>query len=174
MLNLIPLPYRILIFAALITTGYGFGYVAGGAHAQAVADAAQLKQSRADAAATQKQIAKNNELSGRLAAAERAITIRNVEVIKYVNATTTGRLCLGSDAVRLLQPGATARINPATRKPATENADPFASDTDVAYWIAAANKDYETCAERLNTLIDAVQRNSPQPEVGTSPQDSAE
>jgi hypothetical protein len=92
--------------------------------------------------------------------AEGTIITKTVEVIKYVPKVTTGRLCLGSDAVSLLQPGATARINPATRKPVTEDANASASDTDIAYWVAAANKDYETCAERLNTLIDAVQRNS--------------
>jgi hypothetical protein len=79
-----------------------------------------------------------------------------VEVIKYVPKYTTGRLCLGSDAVRLLQPGDTARIGPTPSKPIAEDANASASDTDIAYWVAGANKDYETCAVRLNTLIDYV------------------
>jgi hypothetical protein len=139
---------------------FGFGYLQGEARVQAKADAAQVVADKAHAANVTKYVALNNALSGRLAVAEGTIITKTVEVIKYVPKVTTGRLCLGPDAVSLLQPGTTARINPATRKPATEGANASASDTDIAYWVADANKEYETCAERLNTLIDAVQRNS--------------
>jgi hypothetical protein len=103
-----------------------------------------------------KYVALNNALSGRLAVAEGTIVTKTVEVVKYVPKYTTGRLCLGSDAVRLLQPGDTARVGPTTSKPNAEDANAAATDTDIAYWVADANKDYETCATRLNTLIDYV------------------
>jgi hypothetical protein len=103
-----------------------------------------------------KYVALNNALSGRLAVAEGTIITKTVEVIKYVPKYTTGRLCLGSDAVRLLQPGDTARVGSTASKPNAEDANASASDTDIAYWVADANKDYETCATRLNTLIDYV------------------
>jgi hypothetical protein len=156
MLNLIPPPYRILIAAATAVIVFGFGYLQGEAHVNAKADAAQVAADKAHAANVTKYVVLNNALSGRLAVAEGAIVTKTVEVVKYVPKHTTGRLCLSSDAVRLLQPGDTARIGPTTSKPNAEDASASASDTDIAYWVAAANKDYETCAVRLNTLIDYV------------------
>jgi hypothetical protein len=156
MLSLIPLPYRILIAAAAAMIVFSFGYLQGGAHAQAKADAAQVVADKAHAANVTKYVALNNALSGRLAVAEGTIVTKTVEVVKYVPKYTTGRLCLGSDAVRLLQPGDTARVGPTTSKPNAEDANAAATDTDIAYWVADANKDYETCATRLNTLIDYV------------------
>jgi hypothetical protein len=156
MLSLIPLPYRILIAAAAAAIIFGFGYLQGEAHAQAKTDAAQVAADKAHAANVTKYVALNNALSSRLAVAEGTIVTKTVEVIKYVPKYTTGRLCLGSDAVRLLQPGDTTRISPTPSKPNAEDANASASDTDIAYWVADANKDYETCAVRLNTLIDYV------------------
>jgi hypothetical protein len=166
MLSLIPLPYRILIAAAAAAIAFSFGYLQGEAHAQAKADAAQVVADKAHAANVAKYVALNNALSGRLAVAEGTIVTKTVEVVKYVPKYTTGRLCLSSDAVRLLQPGGTARVGSATSKPNAEDANQSASDTDIAYWVAAANEDYETCAVRLNTLIDYVSlalRDKPKP-----------
>jgi hypothetical protein len=139
---------------------FSFGYLQGEAHVQAKADAAQVVADKAHAANVAKYVALNNALSGRLAVAEGTIITKTVEVIKYVPKYTTGRLCLGSDAVRLLQPGDTARIGTTPSKPTAEDAGASASDTDIAYWVADVNKDYETCAARLNTLIDFIQGNS--------------
>lgn len=157
MLSLIPLPYRILIFICIFAAAFGFGYASGSNHNQAKADKIRINQDAAYAAEAKKQAAEVNALSGKLAVAEGTIITKTVEVIKYVPKVTTGRLCLGSDAVSLLQPRSVASINPAPSKPASEDASASASDTDIAYWIAGANKDYETCAERLNSLIDAMQ-----------------
>jgi hypothetical protein len=156
MLSLIPLPYRILIAAAVAAIMFSFGYLQGEAHVNAKADAVQVATDKAHAANVTKYVALNNALAGRLAVAEGTIVTKTVEVIKYVPKYTAGRLCLSSDAVSLLQPGDTARIGPATSKPNAEDASLSASDTDIAYWVAGANKDYETCAVRLNTLIDYV------------------
>lgn len=162
MLNLIPLPYRILLLVAFAAAIFGIGFSAGGSHNQAKTDAAKLKLDKVYAAEAKKQVAIVNALSGRLAAAEGTIVTKTVEVIKYVPKFTTGRLCLDAGAVSLLQPGSVARINPAPRKPTSEDASPSASDTDIAYWVATANKEYETCAERLSTLIDAVRAQTPE------------
>lgn len=47
MMSLIPLPYRILILAALLLAGVGFGYVQGCSHESNRRDAQQLQQDRA-------------------------------------------------------------------------------------------------------------------------------
>jgi hypothetical protein len=135
---------------------FSFGYLQGEAHVQAKADAVQVATDKAHAANVAKYVALNNALSGRLAVTEGNIVTKTMEVIKYVPKYTTGRPCLGSDAVRLLQPGSTARVGSTPSKPNAEDAYAASTDTDIAYWVADANNDYETCAIRLNTLIDYV------------------
>ena len=69
---------------------------------------------------------------------------------------TTGRPCLGGGALRLLdratQP---ARGLPAPAgRPAAADAEPVATDTQVAGWAANAYHHYAECARRLDALID--------------------
>lgn len=100
--------------------------------------------------------ARADELSHALSIAEGRIITKTVEVIKHVPTVTTGTTpCLGPAAVSLLQPGSGTGIRPPASEPAAEGAAPLAaSDRDVAYWIAEANQHYDTCAARLNGLID--------------------
>ena len=107
------------------------------------------------------QIAISNKLSEKLIVAENNIHIKTVEVIKYVPKVTTGKPCLNAATVSLLQPGSGQTINIPTSQPDAEDAAPAASDTDIAYWIATANEQYETCAERLNSLIEWELKDSP-------------
>lgn len=87
-----------------------------------------------------------------------------------IEKATTGRACLGTDALRLLdraaagpnasapppgKPAATHAGEPAAHATGHDQADAVvASDTDVARWANAAYAQYAQCAQRLNALID--------------------
>ncbi|MBU0592435.1 MAG: hypothetical protein KKH74_01730 [Gammaproteobacteria bacterium] len=169
MFNLIPLPYRILGAAALVAllffSGVGFGYK----WHKSASDAATIAAMEEAGKRYRAEVERGNALSGRLARAESAIQIKTVEVIKYVPKVTTGGPCLNTATVRLLQPGAAPGLRPYSGELAPEDAAPAASDTDIAHWIAGANLGYETCAERLNTLIDSGPGRCSITEQGESP-----
>lgn len=155
MFNLIPLPYRIVgglvLLAALFSSGVGVGH-----HwASTTAEVERTKEARAALVKLNKQIARGNSLSDQLSKAEATVITKTVEVIKHVPIVTTGRLCLGADAVSLLQPAADTASQPPASPPAAESPPALAaSDRDVAFWIADANAQYDTCALRLNALVD--------------------
>lgn len=136
---------------ALFTGGFATGKDWAETHAAAERAALVEEQDRLLHA----EIARGNTLAAQLAAAEGRIVIKTVEIIKHVPTVTTGRKCLDPAAVSLLQPGAAAPQSAAPGKPDAESAGaPAASDRDVAFWIADANQQYDTCAARLNALID--------------------
>lgn len=143
------------VFLALCAGG---GFFAGYRAASNESDARQLAAERAAALAYVAEVARGNELSAQLAQTETRIQTQTAERIKHVPQVTTGRRCLEPAAVGLLN-GSTAPGLPAAagQPAATDAAAPAASDTDVAGWIAAASGQYETCAARLNGLIDYVQ-----------------
>ncbi|RIX47454.1 MAG: hypothetical protein D3M94_07215 [Rhodocyclales bacterium GT-UBC] len=71
---------------------------------------------------------------------------------------TDGRPCIGSAAVRVLnrstapgQPGLS--VPPASSEPAADDGG-FATDTDIALWIAGAQRAYSTCQGRLKAIAD--------------------
>lgn len=135
--------------AAFFTGVYaGYDYCHTKAEAQRMQDLADYNTS------LQEQITLGNTLADKLAKAEGRITVKTMEVIKYVPQVTTGNPCLNTATVGLLQPGANPGIRPPSSELTPEGAAPASSDTDIAYWIAEANQHYETCAVRLNTLID--------------------
>ncbi len=154
MLNLIPLPYRILIVAALVASVFGTGVGIGHHWASVSAEAKRVKDIEALNAQIKIQIEHANVISDKLAKAEGKVIIHTVEVIKYVDKVTDGHKCLGSAAVGLLQPGSSQGLNPPTSKPVAEDAGASSSDSDIYTWIAKANQQYETCAIRLNNLVD--------------------
>ena len=155
MLSLIPLPYRILIATLFGLSLLGGGFVAGHRVAANPAEADRSKEAKAALAALNAQIARGNTLSDQLSQAEGRVIVKTVEVIKNVPIVTTGRLCLGADAVRLLHPDAATKPGETPSTPAPESPPTLAaSDRDVAYWVAEANQQYGTCALRLNALID--------------------
>ena len=69
---------------------------------------------------------------------------------------TTGRPCLGGGALRLLdratQPA--SKLPAPAGRPAAADAEPVATDTQVAQWAAGAYHQYAECARRLDALID--------------------
>lgn len=68
---------------------------------------------------------------------------------------TTGRACLGTSALRLLDRSAGLRADlPApTRSAVAADAGDLATDTQVARWAADAYHQYAECARRLDALI---------------------
>lgn len=98
--------------------------------------------------------ARADELSHALSIAEGRIITKTVEVIKHVPKVTTGQPCLNTATVSLLQPGTDPGLRPPTGALTPEGSAPASSDTDIAGWIATANQYYETCAVRLNALVD--------------------
>ncbi|OYW62738.1 MAG: hypothetical protein B7Z31_00260 [Rhodobacterales bacterium 12-65-15] len=161
MFSLVPLPYRILAAVLLGLALFGSGVGIGRHWAANAAEAERAKEAKAALAALNAQIARGNTLSARLAQAEGQVVIKTVEVIKNVPIVTTGRLCLGADAVRLLHPATDTASKPPASPPAAESPPALAaSDRDVAYWVASANAQYDTCALRLNALVDY--ENSPE------------
>lgn len=122
---------------------------AGHATQEAAADRAaldrwQAAQVRADAAET------------KLAQADAFRQKTLQEKTHELPALTTGRACLAGPAVRLLNgPGLNGRLPETASQPAAAAAA-FASDTDVAGWIAVAQDAYGRCIDTRQALIDWV------------------
>lgn len=143
----------------LVATMYTIAMLAGGfwtGHdwATTKAEAAHAKVLKARIKEEAKLRAHADELSHALSIAEGRIITKTVEVIKHVPKVTTGAPCLNSATVGLLQPGADPGLRPPSGALTPEGAAPASSDTDIALWIAGANQHYETCAVRLNALVD--------------------
>jgi len=119
--------------------------------AEDAAIAAQLSLERLSA--TQ---AKADLLSSRLAKTEFQLTQTTLEKSDAIKKLTTGRACLNSATVGLLNRARETTTTAVPEPPGASVAEStaIATDTDVAGWIAAAQGSYETCRARLNTLID--------------------
>lgn len=152
-----------IILAAVLSIGlaFGSGMYAGYDWATTKAEAQRAIDMDMANAALEKQRALANDLSFALSIAEGRIITKTVEVIKYVPKVTTGAPCLNAATVSLLQPGSNTAGNQPTGASTPEGAAPASSDTDVAFWIASANQLYETCAVRLNSLIEFEMQRSP-------------
>lgn len=141
-----------LVGALLLLVG---GFATGKDWAETRAEAERAALIEAQAREMREEIARGDGLAAQLAVAEGQIIVKTVEVIKHVPIVTTGRKCLDAAAVGVLQPGTAAAPSPASGEPDAARTDASAaSDRDVAFWIADANQRYETCAARLNALID--------------------
>jgi hypothetical protein len=148
-------PYRLWIMLAAIAALFGGGVYSGHRWATTVADAARARQVVAHLAQLRAETRRADAATAALATAESRIVTKTVEVIRHVPTVTTGRLCFGADAVRMLQPGTDwGPYQPASEPAGQGAAHAAASDRDVAYWAAEANRLYETCAARMNALAD--------------------
>lgn len=152
-MNLIPLPYRIIGVVFVVLTLFSAGYYNGVQRAKEKAAAQQLVAKIKADELYRKEVERGNELSARLSAAESNIQIKIVERIKYVQSVTTGRDCLSAGAVSVLNGSGYPKLSNRAEPPFSAES---ASDTDVGAWAIDASGRYETCAERLNTLIDFV------------------
>ena len=132
--------------------------------ASAIAKAATAARDRLQAA-----IQRSDELETRLAEAEQDRQQQSREHALEIKRLTTGRPCLNAGTVRLLNQSGTgahpAVMPEAIGKPAAADAaagpdtdvrtgGAAATDTDVASWIDTAKRQYGTCRDRLQALID--------------------
>jgi hypothetical protein len=176
-----------LVWVLLAALGAGFytGWVAGRMplHTQlAEADAAQSKERlRTAERATQVLQAaqlRSDELTQMLATQQTQIDKSKKERLDAIHQVTTGRTCLDSASLRLLNgaPGlrvsgfATAGSSPVATRGATA-ADPdsqsglISTDDDVATWDLVAGARFEVCRIRLDALIDWFGPPPPQPKA---------
>ena len=163
LLSLIPAPYRLIaiigFMAALALSGYVMGRGDGKKLATADCEASKNAELKKYQAEYQKAVDRANVLAKKLATRETEIVYRTREVIKNVPQVTTGKPCLNSAAVRMLNHRGNDAVPEATGKPAPEStADAPATDTDTAYWIAEAISQYEIAAARLNALVDYFEK----------------
>lgn len=121
----------------------------------------------------------SDSLAARLAQAEKDLATTAKERDEALTKATTGRVCFGSAALRVLNgapgirvaavpapaPGAAAAHGPAAADTGgqpglsagigtDDGAGSVATDTGVSRWVAAAGAQYETCRARLDALID--------------------
>ncbi|MDO8939411.1 MAG: hypothetical protein Q7U98_09635 [Methylicorpusculum sp.] len=101
------------------------------------------------------EIARADALSAQLSTTETQLQTRTQEVQRAISQVTTGKRCLDSAAVRLLNraPRVDSAV-PETTAPSVTESGAIATDTDVAGWIGGAQYQYDLCRARLNTLID--------------------
>ena len=149
-------PQIALVAVLSLVASLGIGFYSGQDWSNTKHEAQRAHELAELNTAMAKQQAFADELSNALAIAEGRVITKTVEVIKHVPTVTTGTTpCLGPAAISLLQPGSGQGIRPPTSEPAAEGAGALAaSDRDVAYWIAEANRHYDICAVRLNALVD--------------------
>jgi prophage endopeptidase len=156
-----------LIIALLVS--FAIGNISGGmaVHAVLNAELAELKAASASEQAKTQQLyiqrltaeqARGDELSSRLSQTETQLSQRTEEVSRALQKVTTGRACLNSATVRLLNSaGPDHPAVPETAGATVAEDAAIATDTDVAGWIGNAQGEYETCRARLNALIDFEQ-----------------
>jgi len=159
MLALIPLPYRILGALLLAMSLFAGGVWHGTSTTNDRRDAKELIAERAAAKKYGEEVDRGNALSAQLATAESTIQIKTIERIKYVPQVTTGQPCLGPAAVDLINgvrdmPNGTTTGGGAGESTPESSRTLTASDADIAAWAVEAHQYYDTCAARLNTLID--------------------
>jgi hypothetical protein len=151
-----------------VLTGYAGWLTGSGQEAdRCQARVATLRADAADAARLsvesaldhlQKAQARGDHLEIRLAKEEEARQTQEKYYAEEIKRLTKGRRCLDAPAVRLLNaapglPAGRQSVSAPAGRPAGQNAG-IASDTDVALWINAAKRQYETCRSRLDALID--------------------
>lgn len=164
----IPLPYRILGVLALAVSvflaGWRFGYRQ--EHESRVAEVATIQAGLSEANARaaldnrrklETAQALGDVLFGRLASVEATLSKTSQELDREIRRRTTGRHCLNSDVVSLLN--AAADSNAGNHLPEAPGSAPaedgaFATDTDVALWAKLARTEYDICRARLGALID--------------------
>ena len=145
---------KIGLVVALLGSVYAMGYTKGNKRATADCEAAKMVELKKYQAEYQKAVDRANVLAQKLATRETEIVYRTKEVIKHVPQVTTGKPCLNSAAVRMLNHRGEAVPEAPGKLAAESTPDTAVTDTDTAYWIADAISRYEIAAARLNALVD--------------------
>lgn len=154
---------KALVMAAIAAVIFAAGWVVEGWRKDA--EIATLKRTQAekvskDADDATRQITaaihRADFIQGQLVAKENALQTLAQEKDLEIRRLTTGRRCLDSAAVRVLN--RTTSLKPAAvPEAASEPLRPdaaFATDTDVGVWIGQCQRGYETCRGRLAAIAD--------------------
>lgn len=156
------LPWLILAFVLVFAGGTLLGEWDGAGRARSACEQRALDytvaQAEAQVAELDAERARSDALAARVIAAETDTRTVYKEVIREIPQATIGRPCLGPDALGLLDrfPAAVAVLPPAP--PAAvlpaDQGEAFATDTEVAAWIADSIEQHERERQRCNALID--------------------
>ena len=158
-MSAIPTVFITAIATALLAAGgYAVGHKQGATACAADWQARELASTQAWQQAQQRQQAHADELQRQLAQAQTNTRIRYKEILREIPATTSGRPCLGADALGLLdrfQLAAQSRGGlPATTGESAGASGTAATDTQVAQWAADVIEQHERERARCNALID--------------------
>lgn len=162
-MNLIPAWVYPASLAVAALVGASIG--AGAATVIKDGEIAELRRSQAQAserAATQNVVrlqtaqARGDALTNDLLLARAEADAAQEQLHAALSRATTGRACLGGGALRLLDRatlGVRADLPASASSPAAADAEPVATDTQVAQWAGSAIHQYAECARRLDALI---------------------
>lgn len=169
-----PETIRALVLAVIAAALFAAGWAVEGWRKGA--EIALIQKAHAEAtekAATENAVALSNaqrrgdQLALQLAGWESTLTTFAEEKNREIATLLTGRRCLDSDVVRVLnrQSGA-ARLGgsvpqapglvlrPDVAPAAATDDGAFATDADVAGWVGLCQRSYDTCRARLNAIAD--------------------
>lgn len=121
------------------------------AQAEASQRAASINLSRLQAVQ-----ARGDALTNDLLAARAEADAAQEQLHAALSRVTTGRACFGGGALRVLDRaalGVRADLPASPGRPAAADAEPVATDTQVAQWAGSAIHQYAECARRLSALI---------------------
>jgi len=144
------------VIALLMLAWSGTGYWAGDHNRNNAWLAKQAVAERQAREALQAEQVRGDALSTGLLHQQTQIDQLKTEKHEALTLATTGRPCLGSPALRVLNtaPGITVRSLPPATSSAVAADGPFATDTDIASWVIDAGSAFEVCRARLDALID--------------------
>lgn len=146
---------------------FGIGLKVGLAHegSKRRAEVAELRESTAkaqrDAAAAalvrlQAAQQRGDQLTVLVAESAKQIEALSKEKSDALKKATSGRACLGTAALRVLDtaPGLRVADLPQAAGSAVDADGPVATDTDIGQWSIAAGAQFELCRKRLGALIE--------------------
>jgi prophage endopeptidase len=148
----------VALVAALAWSGAVFyaGYAAGDAQRNTAWLKVQADYEHDAKQALQAAQARGDALTTGLLNQQSQIDQLKTEKQHAIKVATTGRACLGADALRVLDksPGITVSGPAQAASSPAAAGEPIATDTDIALWIVNAGASFEVCRARLDALID--------------------
>lgn len=162
-MNVLSRPWFVVPFLLLVWAGCSF--YAGDCYRNAAWLQKQAVQQQDALKTLQAEQARGDALSTGLLTQQTHIDQLKEEAHHAITTATTGRTCLDSAAVRVLNraPGMRTAVTPTSGTAATHGAaatladdsvDAYATDTQIASWAIDAAAQFDTCRTRLDALID--------------------
>jgi len=140
------------------------GYYAGYRYSDNACQASQSKRLAVALAEQQAADARGNALTTALIQKQSQIDQFNQEAHRAITQATSGRTCLDSAALRVLNsapgitvmPAPTGSVAAAGEAPVAAGGDSawYSTDTQIALWSADTGAAFEVCRARLDALID--------------------